>query len=102
MVVLLWELWQLLPGSEELPLEETWVGHRPSSRDDAPILGPSQIEGLHFATGHHRNGILLAPLTADLVAQGIVSGEAPELIAPFGPERFVQLTSSPAKEAAAQ
>ena len=99
---LLWELWQLLPGSEELPVEETWVGHRPSSRDDAPILGPSQIEGLHFATGHHRNGILLAPLTAELVAQGILTARTPELIARFGPERFARGAPSPATEAAAQ
>ena len=99
---LLWELWQLLPGCEELPVEETWVGHRPSSRDDAPILGPSAIAGLHFATGHHRNGILLAPLTADLVAEAMLSERVPELIAPFGPQRFADRTSQSFKEAAAR
>ncbi len=98
---LLWELWQLLPGTEELPVEETWVGHRPSSRDDAPILGPSAIAGLHFATGHHRNGILLAPLTADLVAEGILQDRAPEPITSFGPDRFAA-TPSPAARTAAQ
>lgn len=98
---LLWELWQLLPGTEDLPVEETWVGHRPSSRDDAPILGPSAISGLHFATGHHRNGILLAPLTADLVAEGILQDRAPERIVPFGPDRFA-VPPSPASRTAAQ
>ena len=97
---LLWELWQLLPGTEELPVEETWVGHRPSSRDDAPILGPSAISGLHFATGHHRNGILLAPLTADLVAEGILHDRAPEQIAAFGPDRFAAAPSPVARTAA--
>ncbi len=97
---LLWELWQLLPGTEELPVEETWVGHRPSSRDDAPILGPSAIAGLHFATGHHRNGILLAPLTADLVAEGILHDRAPEQIAAFGPDRFAAAPSPVARTAA--
>ena len=97
---LVWELWQLLPGTEELPVEETWVGHRPSSRDDAPILGPSGISGLHFATGHHRNGILLAPLTADLVAEGILHDRAPERIVPFGPDRFAAAPSPVARTAA--
>ena len=97
---LLWELWQLLPGTEELPVEETWVGHRPSSRDDAPILGPSAVSGLHFATGHHRNGILLAPLTADLVAEGILHDRAPERIVPFGPDRFAASPSPVARTAA--
>ncbi len=97
---LLWELWQLLPGTEELPVEETWVGHRPSSRDDAPILGPSSVAGLHFATGHHRNGILLAPLTADLVAEGILHDCVPERIAPFGPGRFASAPSPIARTAA--
>ena len=60
---------------EELPIEEMWVGHRPGSRDDAPILGTGPIDGLIYATGHHRNGILLAPITADAIA-GLVL-EAP-------------------------
>ena len=51
--------WRAVPAIEELPIAETWVGFRPGSRDDAPMLGPSGIDGLVVATGHHRNGILL-------------------------------------------
>ena len=56
--------WRAVPAIEELPIAETWVGFRPGSRDDAPMLGPSGIDGLVVATGHHRNGILLTPVTA--------------------------------------
>jgi glycine oxidase len=80
--------WRALPGVEELPIEEMWVGFRPGSRDDAPLLGPSAVAGLIHATGHHRNGILLTPLTADLVARYLLSGEIDEAMAPFAPSRF--------------
>ena len=56
--------WRAVPTIEELPVAETWVGFRPGSRDDAPMLGPSGIDRLVVATGHHRNGILLTPVTA--------------------------------------
>ncbi len=85
---LLRDTWDILPGIEELPIEETWVGHRPTSRDDAPILGPTPVEGLVLATGHHRNGILLAPITADAVSRYILTGELDESIRPFGLDRF--------------
>ena len=55
--------WRAVPGIEDLPIDEMWVGFRPGSRDDAPVLGPSGIDGLALATGHHRNGILLTPVT---------------------------------------
>lgn len=80
--------WRALPGVEELPIDEMWVGFRPGSRDDAPILGPSTVSGLVFATGHHRNGILLTPVTADAVAHYILTGEITEVIRPFGVTRF--------------
>src|SRR5262249_39161036 len=67
--------WRLVPGIEELPIAEMWVGHRPGSRDDAPILGPGPVDGLIYATGHHRNGILLAPVTADAIARLAVTAE---------------------------
>ena len=60
--------WRAVPAIEELPLDEVWVGFRPGSRDDAPMLGPSGIDGLVVATGHHRNGILLTPLSAEAVS----------------------------------
>jgi glycine oxidase len=80
--------WRALPGVEELAIEEMWVGFRPGSRDDAPLLGPSGIAGLVHATGHHRNGILLTPVTAGLVAHYLLSGEIDPAMAPFTPLRF--------------
>ena len=63
MLALLEGAWRAVPAIEELPIAEIWVGFRPGSRDDAPMLGPSGIDGLVVATGHHRNGILLTPVT---------------------------------------
>jgi glycine oxidase len=79
---------ELLPEVAELELAETVVGLRPGSPDNAPMLGPAGPEGLVVATGHYRNGILLTPVTADAIAELLASGRVPELIAPFGPERF--------------
>jgi glycine oxidase len=90
MLDLLREAWETVPGIYELPIAETWVGLRPTSRDDAPILGESAMPGLLFATGHHRNGILLGPLTARAISELILSGEAPASIRPFGPDRFTR------------
>jgi len=80
--------WRAIPGIEELPIEEMWVGFRPGSRDDAPMLGPSPVEGLVLATGHHRNGILLTPVTAETVSRFILQGEVDDAIRPFAIDRF--------------
>jgi glycine oxidase len=80
--------WRAVPAIEELPVIETWVGFRPGSRDDAPMLGPSGIEGLVVATGHHRNGILLTPVTAQSISRYILTGQLAENLRPFSPERF--------------
>jgi glycine oxidase len=66
------------------------VGFRPGSRDDAPILGPSGIDGLVLATGHHRNGILLTPVTADTISSYILTGQTADIIRPFGLDRFIK------------
>jgi glycine oxidase len=87
-LTLLEAAWRAVPAIEELPIEEMWVGHRPGSRDDAPILGAGPIEGLIYATGHHRNGILLTPVTADAIARLVLDGVAEPAIRPFGIERF--------------
>ncbi|HEV3014575.1 MAG TPA: glycine oxidase ThiO [Actinomycetota bacterium] len=79
---------ELLPDVAELELLETVVGLRPGSPDNAPLLGPAGPEGLVVATGHYRNGILLAPVTADAIAELLATGQVPEAIAPFGPGRF--------------
>jgi glycine oxidase len=89
LLTLLEAAWRVVPAVEELPIDEMWVGHRPGSRDDAPILGAGPIDGLIYATGHHRNGILLAPVTADAIAQLVIDGVADPAIRPFGIERFV-------------
>ncbi len=82
--------WRPLPAIEDLPILETCVGFRPTSRDDAPILGASALQGLILATGHHRNGILLAPVTAEAIARLLLSGETMPEARDFGPERFAR------------
>ena len=57
-----------LPSVEDVAVEAVWSGFRPTSEDDAPILGAAGLPGLLLAVGHHRNGILLAPATADAIA----------------------------------
>jgi glycine oxidase len=88
-LALLEAAWRALPAIEELPIDELWTGFRPTSRDDAPILGPTPIEGLFMATGQHRNGILLTPATALAVSEAILTGRSPELIREFTIDRFV-------------
>lgn len=80
---------RMLPVLEDLPLVETWAGFRPATPDRHPILGTDpDLPGLHYATGHFRNGILLAPATAQLLADVIIDGAAPALLEPFGIGRF--------------
>jgi glycine oxidase len=93
-LTLLEAAWRVVPAVEELPIDEMWVGHRPGSRDDAPILGTGPIDGLIYATGHHRNGILLTPVTADSIAQLVLEGAADPAIRPFGIERFGSLRAA--------
>jgi glycine oxidase len=88
LLTLLEAAWRAVPAIEDLPIAEMWVGHRPGSRDDAPILGPGPVRGLVYATGHHRNGILLAPVTADAIARLVLEDQADPAIRPFGIERF--------------
>jgi glycine oxidase len=89
LLTLLEAAWRAIPAVEELPVDEIWVGHRPGSRDDAPILGAGPLDGLFYATGHHRNGILLAPVTADAMARLILDEVVEPAIKPFGLERFL-------------
>ncbi|MFC0597127.1 glycine oxidase ThiO [Streptomyces palmae] len=79
---------ELLPGITELPLVETAAGLRPGSPDNAPLLGPTALPGLHLATGHHRNGVLLTPVTGDILAEALTTGELPAPARPFSPQRF--------------
>jgi glycine oxidase len=80
---------ELVPGVSELKIEELCVGLRPGTPDNAPAIGFGQVDGLLWATGHYRNGILLAPLTAQLVV-ALLSGEElePDLLRACAPSRF--------------
>ena len=69
-------------------IQELWFGYRPATPDELPILGESGIENLILATGHHRNGILLAPITAKIISEYIVSGEKSKYLDLFSLERF--------------
>jgi glycine oxidase len=81
---------ELVPGITELPLTETLAGLRPGSPDNGPLLGPTSLDGLLMATGHHRNGVLLTPVTGDALAAALVSptGELPDYASAFGANRF--------------
>jgi glycine oxidase len=78
---------RIMPDLARLPLLASWAGLRPSTPDRLPYLGRASLEGLIVATGHFRNGILLAPITAELVAD-LVAGRTPSIdLAPFDPAR---------------
>ncbi|MCF3131758.1 glycine oxidase ThiO [Streptomyces olivochromogenes] len=88
---------ELVPGITELPLTETRAGLRPGTPDNAPLLGPTPLDGLLLATGHFRNGVLLTPVTGDAMAHVLATGELPEVARPFTPQRFgAVLTEQPA------
>ncbi|MFF2813319.1 glycine oxidase ThiO [Streptomyces sp. NPDC058000] len=88
---------ELVPGITELPLTESRAGLRPGSPDNAPLLGPTELPGLHLATGHFRNGVLLTPVTGDVMAEVLATGTVPEEARPFSPARFSPLTQGAAR-----
>ena len=82
---------ELVPGVHELVIEEMAAGLRPATPDNAPLLGPAaELDGLHWATGHHRNGILLAPVSAGIVVDGLEGRGAPVARA-FAAARFAEV-----------
>ncbi len=85
---LLRDAYELFPGIVEMRLLETRAGLRPGSRDNAPLIGRSGLEGLWMATGHYRNGILLAGLTARLLVEQMTSSGPSHSLDPFAPTRF--------------
>ena len=84
---LLRDVLALLPGLSEIDLVETWAGLRPGAPDNAPIIGRGD-DGIVYATGHYRNGILTAPITAAAVAALVQGQEPPVNLSPFSPKRF--------------
>ena len=80
---------EISPASRALSLRDSWAGFRPRAIDDLPVLGPAEeIEGLFYATGHYRNGILLAPITGELIADAVLGNAAPSWLRAFSPGRF--------------
>lgn len=79
---------ELVPGITELELTETTVGFRPGTPDNLPLVGPTGVPGLYAATGHHRAGVLLAPITAAAVAALLIGDEVAPVMAPCDPRRF--------------
>lgn len=81
----------LVPGLAPLPISRTWAGFRPWAPDSLPILGPwPGIDGLFVATAHYRNGILLAPITAQLMAEWMTHGSPSLDVKDFLPSRFIR------------
>jgi glycine oxidase len=89
---LLREAYRLLPEVAEMELVDSMAGLRPGTPDNLPLIGPGAIEGLLLATGHYRNGILLAPLTADAIAALLDGEPLPEAVAPAHPARMTFVT----------
>ena len=80
---------EISPSISALPIVDTWAGLRPRAPDSLPVLGPcDEIDGLFYATGHYRNGILLAPVTGELISDAVVAGVTSPLLGPFSPNRF--------------
>ena len=86
---LLYEAWRTIPELDEAPIDEIVVGFRPAARDHRPIIGRLGDTAVLVATGHYRNGLLLAPLTARAVADLVDGTPLDDALAGFGPERFV-------------
>jgi glycine oxidase len=89
----LWELLRdaraLVPGITELEFTEAVARLRPGTPDNAPVLGPCRMAGLVLATGHFRNGVLLTPVTADIIIGYLETGQMPEIAAHFTIDRFL-------------
>jgi len=82
---------ELLPGISELVIDELSAGLRPGTPDNAPVIGTGTVPGLHWAAGHYRHGILLAPLTAEMVAGVVEGAPVPE---EFSPLRFARVEAT--------
>jgi glycine oxidase len=80
---------RLLPSLRSAPISATWSGFRPATPDDRPMLGETAIPRLFVAAGHHRNGILLAPETARLLADLVATGACDRDLSAFAPRERV-------------
>lgn len=87
---LLRDVLALFPGLDDTELLGVRAGFRPGSPDDLPLIGPGTVEGLVIATGHHRNGILLTPITAEAVAALLLGEPLPAELLACDPRRFTR------------
>ena len=86
---------EIVPTLRELHFVDSWAGFRPRAEDGLPVLGPSEdVRGLFFATGHYRNGILLAPITGKLIADAVVDSAKSPFLSTFSPARFRSVAST--------
>lgn len=90
---------EVVPSLRDFEVTEVWSGLRPDTGDHFPVIGRG-AEGLVLATGHFRNGILLAPVTAELIAELISTGRTPDPLSTFGSERFEASHAAPPGETA--
>ncbi|HKO36319.1 MAG TPA: glycine oxidase ThiO [Pyrinomonadaceae bacterium] len=88
--------YEVVPALKSAAIVDSWAGFRPHSLDDLPVLGPAgDIDGLFYATGHYRNGILLAPITAEIIAEAVVNRKSSPFFESFSPDRFRLAAASP-------
>jgi glycine oxidase len=87
---LLRDAYELVPAIGELALVETSAGLRPGTTDHGPLLGRAHLESLVVATGHFRNGILLAPITVDVIRDVLLGEDLPPVAVPFAADRFAR------------
>jgi glycine oxidase len=87
----------LLKGAQQMasvvgsyPVKDTWTGLRPLISDGLPAIGPAGVDGLVYALGHYRNGILLTPVTTELVDSFVAGRSVPDYVDAFSPMRFGQ------------
>ena len=85
----------LLPAASTWPPMERWWGFRPCTPDQGPLLGASSVGGLWLATGHHRNGVLLVAVTAELLATALVEDATETLLEAFSWRRFSAEAAQP-------
>jgi glycine oxidase len=83
----------VVPKIGQMRIHDAWAGLRPASPDDLPMLGETSLRGYYAATGHYRDGIMLAPITAQVMSGLIVGAKTNFDLAPFSPSRFASTTS---------
>lgn len=85
---------EIAPCLADLALIDSWAGFRPHAEDNFPVIGPAEdVAGLFYATGHYRNGILLAPITAKVIADSVLNSNISSLAEKFLPARFCRLNA---------